>query len=346
MAKDYYKILNVDKSASQDDIKKAFRKLAHKYHPDKQDGDEEKFKEANEAYQVLSDPKKRQQYDQFGSGAFDGTGGFGGQGFGGFDFSGSMDFGDIFGDIFGRGGGRRTRVGNDIQVDLDLAFKESVFGVEKEIDLTKLANCERCSGDGAEPAEGTKTCDECDGQGVTVKAHRTILGVMQSKQTCETCHGSGEVPKKNCSSCHGAGVEKKKQVLKVQIPAGVDNGATLRLRGEGEAIKSGQAGDLYVRLHVRRDKRFERHGMDIHSKMTIGFTQAALGDMIEVETVDGSVELKIPEATQSNSQFRLRGKGVQHGRGRGDHIVHVEVVIPKKLSRHQKKLIKELDLRE
>jgi molecular chaperone DnaJ len=356
MAKDYYDILEVNRNASQDEIKKAFRKKAHTYHPDKESGDEEKFKEANMAYQVLGDPEKRKKYDQFGSAAFEGAGagagagGFG-QGFGGFDFSGfsgAEDLGDIFGDLFGGGGRRRQRVrrGNDIQVDIDLDFKEAVFGATKDVSLTKTDTCERCGGNGAEPGEGTETCGTCRGSGMEIKMQRTILGNMQTQVMCQTCQGTGEVPKKVCSTCHGVGTEKKKQTIEIQIPAGVDDGSALRLRGKGEAIKGGEPGDLYVRLHVRRDSRFERDGVHLHSQVSIGFTQAALGDTIDVETVDGPVELKIPSGTQSNMQFRLKGKGIVSGGGRGDHYVHIEVVVPKKLSRHQKKLIKELDLKE
>ncbi len=357
MAKDFYKVLGIDKSASQDDVKRAFRKLAHQHHPDKPDGNEEKFKEINEAYQVLSKPESRQKYDQFGSGAFDGSGGggygaggFGGQGFGGFDFSGAQDFGDlgdIFGDLFGGGRSRRGRSsGQDIQVDVQLSFYDSVFGVDKEFELTKPSNCERCSGNGAEPAEGLKKCDNCDGQGVVLGVQRTVLGNMQTKRTCEECSGTGEIPKVKCKTCDGHGIERKKKSLNISIPAGVDNGVTLRVRGEGEAVKGGAAGDLFVRVHVKQDKRFERDGLNIHSEKSIGFTQAALGDVVEVETIDGIVDLKIPSGTQSGAQFRLKARGVPNPPSRGDHIVHVTVVTPKKLDRKQKKLLEELSLTE
>lgn len=351
MAKDYYKILDVDKNASQEEIKKAFRKLAHKHHPDKQGGNEEKFKEANEAYQVLGDEKKRAQYDQFGSGAFDGSGG--GQGFEGFDFSGFQggagfqDFGDIFGDMFGGGRSRqRERRGSDIQVDMEITFKESIFGVQKEIELTKSDTCDRCSGTGGEPGEAMDTCKDCNGDGVTIGIQRTILGNIQTKQTCATCQGVGEMPKKPCATCHGQGVDRKKQKFTVTIPSGVEHGAMLRVRGQGEAIKGGQTGDLFVRLHVPQDKHFDRQGTMLISEAEIGFTQAALGDTIDVKTVDGSVDLKIPAGTQSGAQFRLRGKGVPTNRGRGDQIVVVRVMTPQKLSRAQKKLLEELDLKQ
>lgn len=351
MAKDYYKTLNVEKGASQDDIKKAFRKLAHQYHPDKAGGDEAKFKQANEAYQVLSDEKKRAQYDQFGSVAFDGSaGGFGGQGFGGFSgFQGGAgfeDLGDIFGDLFGGGRTRsRERRGSDIQVDMELTFKESIFGVNKEVELTKTAVCDRCAGTGGEPGQAMETCKDCDGNGVQIGIQRTMFGNIQTKHMCETCQGTGEMPKKICTTCHGKGVERRKQTFSVSIPSGVENGAMLRVRMQGEAIKGGQTGDLFVRLHVPKDQHFERDGATLISQATIGFTQAALGDTIEVQTVDGPVDLKIPAGTQSGSHFRLRGKGVPHGRGRGDQIVVVNVETPMKLSREQKKLLEQLDLR-
>jgi molecular chaperone DnaJ len=353
MPKDYYKLLGIEKSASQDEIKKAFRVLAHKHHPDKQGGDEAKFKEINEAYQVLGDEKKRAQYDQFGSGAFDGSagGGFGGGGFngGGFDFSGA-DFGDL-GDLFGGmfGGSRQSqqqRRGGDIQVDVQLSFYESIFGIEKEISLTKHIACERCGGNGAEPGKGVKKCGICDGNGVVIGVQRTILGAMQTKRTCETCHGSGEIPNTPCTTCRGDGLEKKRKTIHVNIPAGVEEGNVLRVRGEGEAIKGGASGELFVRISVKPDTRFEREGDTIYSEKKIGFTQAALGCVVPVETVDGKVDLTIPSATQSNAQFRLRGKGVPSRNGRGDQIVIVKVVTPHKLSKEQRKMLETLGLNE
>ncbi len=356
MAKDYYKILGVDKNASSEDVKKAFRKLAHQHHPDKQGGNEEKFKEINEANQILGDQEKRRQYDQFGSSAFDGSGGYGGQGagqgFGGFDFSGFQnagfeDLGDIFGDMFSGGRGRQTKPkGADIQVDVHLSFKESVFGVEKELTITKHATCERCAGNGGEPGKGMKKCTDCGGNGVRIGIQRTILGNIQTKRTCETCYGIGEIPNAPCTTCHGHGVEKKKKTLKVHIPGGVENANVLRVRGEGEAIKGGTTGDLFVRLFVKNDPRFEREGSTIYSEKNIGFTQAALGDVVQAETVDGKVDLTIPAGTQSGTQFRLRGKGVALNHGRGDQIIVVNVMTPKKISREQRKLLEELNLKE
>ncbi len=349
MPKDFYERLGVSKSASQDEIKQAFRKLAHRHHPDKQGGDEAKFKEINEAYQVLSDEKKRAQYDQFGSAAFEGGQGGPGPGFGGFDFSGAggfEDLGDIFGDLFGGRGRSQTPRGQDIQVDVEVSFRDSVFGTEKTVTVTKPSACERCGGTGGEPGTGMNTCHTCNGSGVEIGMQRTILGNMQTKRTCSTCHGAGETPKTKCSTCHGAGIEKKQRSLTITIPAGVENGAMLRVRGEGEAVMGGISGDFFVRLHVGSDDRFEREGMNLYSEAKIGFTQAALGDVIKAETIDGVVALTIPMGTQSGAQFRLRGKGVQSNRGRGDQIVTVRVMTPKKLGKREKKLLEELDLKE
>lgn len=352
MAKDLYEVLGVPKTASQDDIKKAFRKLAHEHHPDK-GGDETKFKEASAAYQILSDVEKRKQYDQFGTtdNAGPGAGGFGGfnfngQGFGNMDFG---DLGDIFGGMFGGGGARQRRPrGSDLQMDITLSFKESVFGVEKELTLTKGNACEHCGGVGAEPGTSLKTCKECEGKGFKVIVQRTILGAMQTRVSCEACNGAGEVPETPCKTCHGSGVERGRKTLRVDIPAGVEHGTRIRVRGQGESIGTqGEAGDLYLLVRVTPDKRFERDGDNIFTEKTIGFTQAALGDEVKVDTVEGVVTLKIPPGTQSGDQLRLRGKGVGTGRGgRGDQIVIVTVVTPKKLDRKQKQLLEELNLRE
>ena len=340
MGKDYYKTLNVEKGASKDDVKRAFRKLAHEHHPDK-GGDEAKFKEINEAYQVLSDEKKRSQYDQFGQ-TFDdagGPGGFGGfsQGFEGVNFE---DLGDIFGDFFGGGGRRgssgRGARGSDIQVDVSLKFKESIFGVEKEISIVKNNPCERCAGIGAEPGSSMNTCGTCDGSGVQVKMQRTILGAMHTRVTCEGCSGRGETPDAKCSTCTGSGIVNGRQTLRVDIPPGVEDGVRIRVRNQGESIGAqGASGDLYLRVHVDGDPRFHRHGSDIIVEKTIGFSQAALGDELDVETVDGKVALKIPAGTR-----------VPSGRGRGDQIVVVTVKTPKKLSRKQRKLLEDLELNE
>lgn len=353
MSKDYYKILGVDKSASQDDVKRAFRKLAHEHHPDK-GGNADKFKEVNEAYQVLGDAEKRKRYDQFGSAegpqGFGGFGGFGGaQGFpGGFDPSMFEEFGDIFGSMFGGGGsrGRRARHGEDLAVSLTLSFKEAVFGITKEIPLAKTAHCERCGGVGAEPGSAMKTCATCKGKGTTVQVHQTILGAMQMRTACTDCDGRGEKPEKTCTACQGAGTAHARKTITVDIPPGVDDGVQLRVRGEGEAVQGGDAGDLYVQLRVTSDPRFRREGTAIYSEKIIGFTQAALGDKVMVDVVDGKVELTIPQGTQSGDQLRLKGKGVPAARGgRGDHIVMIKVQTPTKLGKKEAELLKELDHR-
>lgn len=354
MAKDYYNILGVNKSASQDEIKVAFRKLAHQYHPDKPTGDEAKFKEINEAYQVVGDAEKRKKYDQFGSAAFDGSGGFGGgagQGFGGFDFSGFQgggfeDLGDLFGGMFGGGRGQREHRGADIQVDVDLTFRDSVFGADKEITLSKFDACARCGGIGAEPGTRLNDCGDCGGKGVKVVTQRTILGTFQTKAPCPACDGEGKIPEKRCATCHGDGVTRGKKTLSVHIPAGVENGNVLRVRGGGEAVRGGKPGDLFVRLHVKNDTRFAREGSTIYSTLRIGFTQAALGASVETETVDGPTTVIIEAGTQTGTEIRVRNKGVQTGGGRGDHVFVVEVVTPTKLSREQKQLLEQLHLKE
>ena len=364
MAKEYYKILGVEKNASQDEVKKAFRKLAHQHHPDKSGGDEEKFKEANEAYQVLSDPEKRRTYDQFGSSAFSGgagsgfageqgENGFGGGGFGGFGqgFEG-VDLGDIFGDLgdifgFSTGGGRERRGtprGADIQVDMELSFHDAVFGVEREVSVTKATACERCAGLGAEPGTKMKDCSACGGSGSVVHRERTMLGTMQTRRVCSECHGEGRMPETVCANCRGIGLEHKRKTVSVQMPSGVREGDIVRVRGGGEAVKSGTSGDLFLRIHVLPDPRFERDGFTLRSRVEIGFRQAALGTEVDVAVVDGGeVTLKIPAGVQSGAELRLKGKGVPQGHIRGDHLVTIQVVTPKKLSRHQKKLLEELD---
>lgn len=352
--KDYYKILGVDKSASADDVKRAFRKLAHEHHPDK-GGDEAKFKEINEAYQILSDDQKRKQYDQFGASAFDGTGNFGGGagGFpGGFNFdfgqAGFEDLGDILGGMFG-GGGQRARAphGENIEVGVSLSFREAVFGVEKEIPVTRHSTCTRCAGTMAEPGSAMKKCHSCDGKGFKVVMQRTLLGAMQMKAPCDDCHGTGERPEKACTECRGNGVIHGRTIVRVDIPGGVDDGVTVRVRGEGESIGAlGEKGDLYLRIRVQPDAVLTRNGSTIYGKKKIGFTQAALGDTVDIDTVDGRVEVKIPAGTQSGDELRLRGKGVPSSRGRGDHIVIVTVVTPVKLDKKVRELLEAADLRE
>ncbi|MEA3450181.1 MAG: molecular chaperone DnaJ [Patescibacteria group bacterium] len=357
MSKDYYKILGVDKSASQDEIKKAFRKKAHEFHPDKASGNEAKFKGVSEAYQVLGKAEKRAQYDQFGS-AFDDAGG-GGGGFGGFNGAGGSyninmdDLGDMFGgigDIFGfgsRGGNSRQRRGRDLQLNLSIDFQEAVSGAEKEFSLDKKVVCDRCKGNLAEPGSKIDTCNVCKGTGRTTRVQRTILGNMQVQGVCETCQGEGKIYEKLCKKCNGRGTSVEKTKLKVRIPAGINDGETIRLSGQGEAGDKGAgAGDLYLLINVRPDSRFERDGADIRTYLEMGFTQAILGDKLEIETVHGPVKLKIPGGTQSGTTFKLRGKGMPRlqSSGNGDHYVKVQIKTPKFLNKKQKELIKELNV--
>ncbi|OGF30041.1 molecular chaperone DnaJ [Candidatus Falkowbacteria bacterium RIFOXYD2_FULL_35_9] len=362
MSKDYYKILEVEKTASAEEVKKAFRKKAHEFHPDKPNGNEAKFKEVNEAYQVIGNVDKRTQYDQYGS-TFDQQGGFGG-GVGWDDFmkyarqggSGSSsqnvnfdfgDLGDIFGDIFGFGGrssSRRTNRGNDIEMDFELEFSESIFGVKKGIELYRDNKCSFCNGNLAEPGTPIKTCTTCGGSGQVIRVQRTMLGNFQTSSVCPDCRGEGKIVEKKCSHCAGSGIEKNTSKIEVQVPAGVENGMTLRLSGQGNAAHfGGVPGDLYLHLHIRQDKRYKRDANDLILSQPISMIQASLGDKIDVLTLDGPIELKIPAGTQPNNQFRLRGKGVprMNGSGRGDLYVEVKIEIPKKLSRRQKKLLEE-----
>ncbi|MBI2416289.1 MAG: molecular chaperone DnaJ [Candidatus Kerfeldbacteria bacterium] len=359
MSKDYYKILGVEKTATAEDIKKAFRKLAHQHHPDKESGNETKFKEINEAYQVIGNVDKRKQYDQFGA-DFEQQGGFGG-GVGWDDFmryargqnGGSFDlgdlgdiFGDIFGGAFGGGGARRRQaVGNDIEMRVDLDFKEAVFGAEKTIETYRVTACQRCHGQGAEPGTTLKKCATCAGHGIVEQVQRTILGYMRQRAACPDCRGQGNRPEKTCQECTGTGVTKQLTKLRVKIPAGIDDGQAIRLDGEGEqAPYGGGAGDLYIRVTLRRQDDFQRSGNDIVSTTTISFAQAALGTKVDILTIDGVVEMKIPAGTQSSKVFRLKGKGVPQlgGSQRGDHLVTVVVHTPSKLSKAEKKLFKDL----
>lgn len=358
MAQDLYQTLGVSRSASADEIKRAYRKLAHQYHPDKGVGNEEKFKEVSEAYQVLSDSQRRSQYDQFGTASNQargqgGAGGFNAQGFDFSDFAqgfGGMDFDDpmdIFSNIFGGGrarGGRRHR-GVDLEMRLKISFDEAVFGVEKEINLEKVNTCEVCKGSGA--AEGSKvhTCPKCHGQGQIRITRQTILGAMQTASTCDRCDGTGKVPERACSNCKGSGQKRGNKTIKVKIPAGIENGQRIRVTGEGEAGYRGSTfGDLYLNLEVDNKPGFKREGSTVYTEAPISFYQAALGATIKVATVDGEVSVKIPAGTQSGKVFRLKGHGVPilNGSGKGDHMLTVRVVTPTKLNKKEKDLFKKL----
>ena len=351
MSKDYYNILGINRGASPDEIKKAFRKMAHVHHPDK-GGNAEKFKEINEAHQILSNPQKKQQYDQFGT-TFNQAGGQGqgdfGGGFGSQGFNINMDdLGEMFGDFFGGGqakSGSRSRRGNDLEIAINIEFKEAIFGVEKEIPLTKMNACDHCNALGIEPGASIDTCKDCNGTGRVTKMQRTILGSMQVQTTCATCAGDGKTFSKKCIKCTGIGVLRGPANLKVKIPAGIDNNQSIRLNGQGDAgLNNATPGDLYLLIRITPDLKFKRDGDTIHSREEISFTQAALGDKIEIETVDGPIKLKIPDGTQSNTKFKLRNHGVPHinKKSRGSHLVQIVVNTPRNLTRAQKKLFKEL----
>jgi molecular chaperone DnaJ len=357
--RDYYEVLGVSKTASADELKKAYRKAAVKYHPDKEGGDEAKFKEVGEAYDVLKDSQKRQRYDQFGhagvggssgGGAgpsgnpFEGFGGFGGQNVN-FDF-GDGGLGDIFGQFFGGGGGgnrNQPQRGRDIEVSLQLSFEEAVFGVEEKIDLDMDAECSHCHGTTVEPGHDMKTCPTCKGAGQQTRVMNTIFGPIQQNVTCETCHGRGKVPEKVCTVCHGKGTERRKQTISLKVPAGIDDGATIRLSEKGEAIGGGERGDLYVHIRVKAHKHFTREGDIILSEEHVGMVDATLGSEIEIATVDGNVRMKVPAGTQSGTDFKLSNHGVPHMRGnqRGPHIVSIIVDTPTKLSKKQKEILEQ-----
>ncbi len=356
---DYYSILGVSRSASEDEIKKAFRKLAHKYHPDKGTGDEKKFKEINEAYQVLGSKEKRARYDQTGqdfhsqgqSGS-PGQGGFGG--FGGFDFnSQGFDFNgsgfeDVFSDLFGGrmdGRGGRARAGADIQVDVEITFEEMVRGAKREITLRKLSECETCRGTGGKPGSGEHTCGACQGAGQVRRTVQSIFGMMQQVVVCDRCQGRGKTYAEQCGTCRGAGRTQREEAVSIDIPAGISDGQTLSLGGHGAAGEAGsRPGDLYVNVHVKPHKTLTRKGDDILSQYAMSFAEAALGAKVSIETIEGEVIMKIPAGTQPGEVFRIKGKGVPHLQryGRGDHLVSVTLSVPKRLSSEEKRAVEAL----
>lgn len=352
MAKDYYKILGVEKSATKDDIKKAFRNLAHKYHPDKKGGDEAKFKEVNEAYTVLNDDKKRAEYDAYGQTFAGGAGpGAGGAGFGGFDFSQfnqggegfEFNFGDIFSDFFGGNRGSQARRGRDISIDVELTFEEAVFGVNRKILLNKTSTCKTCNGNGGEPGTKFSNCQTCNGKGKIREVRGTILGSFATERTCGTCHGSGKVPEKKCHTCHGAGVTRQESEVNVKIPAGIENGEMIRLTGAGEGMAGGSSGDLYVKVHVRKHALYRKEDKNLLTDLKIKLSDALLGGEYTLKTLDGNVVLKIPAGIAFGETLRVKGKGVPDDRGkRGDILVRVIIELPKSLSKDAKKKIEEL----
>ena len=354
--RDYYEVLGVDKGADDATIKKAYRQLAKKYHPDMNPGykeAEKKFKEASEAYAVLSDPDKRRQYDQFGHSAFEG-GGAGG-GFGGFDFSGA-DFSDIFGDIFGdffgggsRGGARNNgpMKGANLRTSVRISFEQAVFGVEKELDLNLKDTCKTCNGSGAKPGTSPETCRKCGGRGQVVTQHSTPFGTIRNSQVCPDCGGTGKTIKEKCPDCHGSGYISSRKKIQVSIPAGIDNGQSVRIRDKGEpGVNGGPRGDLLVEVVVDRHPIFQRQEMNIFSTVPVSFAVAALGGEILIDTVDGKVVYDVKAGTQTDTRIRLRGKGVPSLRNkdvRGDHYVTLVVQVPDKLSNEAKELLKQFD---
>ncbi len=350
MAKNYYDTLGIDKKASQDDIKKAFRKLAQKHHPDK-GGDEAKFKEITEAYSVLGDEKRRREYDNYGQ-TFGGGAQGGGNPFGGFDFSGfgqggvEFDFSDLFGggfaDIFG-GGAPRARRGRDISIDIEVSFKEAVLGGQREVLISKIGKCDVCKGDGAKPGTEMKTCETCNGSGRVHETRNSMLGQFSSVRACPTCEGSGKIPAEACDNCKGRGVLKRQEEIKITVPKGIDGGEMIRMPGMGEAIKNGTSGDLYVKVHVKPDPVFKKDGLNLVMNAPLKLTDALLGTTLNVTTIEGkALDVKVPPMSGTEETLRLRGKGVATDRGTGDLLIRLSATLPKKLSGKAKKAIEEL----
>jgi molecular chaperone DnaJ len=349
--KNYYDILGVTKAATEDDIKKAFRKLAQKYHPDKKDGDEAKFKEVSEAYAILSDKKKRAEYDTYGK-TFAGGGPQGGaagfdfsnfQGFQGFGQDGvEFDLGNIFGEFFG-GGARAQARGRDISIDLELSFRESVFGAERRMLISKMSVCDSCHGTGAQKGTKMMACTTCNGKGSLRETRNSFFGTFTSERTCPRCHGKGEVPETPCETCHGDGVHKREEEIRVSIPAGVSDGEMIRMPGRGEATSLGAAGDLYIKLHVKRDMKISRDGNNLITALSIKLTDALLGGRYGVNSLDGEEKIDVPAGVAHGEVIRVRGKGVPYGRGsRGDFLVRIDIEFPKKLSKAARDLIERL----
>ncbi|MBV9159297.1 MAG: molecular chaperone DnaJ [Candidatus Kaiserbacteria bacterium] len=349
--KDYYQILGIEKTASDDDVKKAFRKLAQKYHPDKKGGDEAKFKEVSEAYAVLSDRKRRAEYDTYGK-TFAGGGP---QGFGGFDFSNfqgfngqgfdgqafEFDLGDIFGDIFG--GGASTRRGRDISIDIELSFKESVFGAERRVIITKTGTCDVCGGSGAQKGTKMSSCPTCNGKGEIRETRNSFFGAISTSRPCPRCHGRGEVPETPCSNCRGEGVVRKEEEIHIVVPSGISDGEMIRMPGKGEALSGAAAGDLYVKVHVKRDASFSREGNNLLTILPVKLTDALLGGAYRVRTLDGETMIEIPAGVTHGEIVRVKGEGVPFGRNsRGDLLVRIDIQFPKKLSKSAREIVEKL----
>lgn len=352
MAQDLYQTLGVGKTASLDEIKKAYRKLAKEWHPDKHKGDkaaESKFKEINSAYEVLSDPEKRRNYDQFGSAEGFGQQGFsGGGGQGNFDFS-QFGFGDIF-ETFFNGGGfnggqqQRQERGRDLEMDLQITFENAAFGCDRNLVLNRLTICDTCKGNGGAPGSKVDTCSTCQGSGSVRRVQNTILGQVVTSQPCNACGGSGKTISVKCPDCQGEGRKKKQETITIHIPAGIDDGETLRMRGYGESSRFGKhQGDLYLHISVKDSNEFERKGFDIYNKLTISIAKAVLGGTVETKTIHGTAELKIPAGTQSHTTFKLKDKGIHtEGNEKGNHYVLVELGVPQKLSHEEKELYEKI----
>lgn len=356
MTKDYYNVLGVDRKATKDDIKKAFRKLAHKYHPDKGGTDEARFKEITEAYSVLSDDKKRREYDAYGQSFAGGAGPSGGSPFGGFDFSQfqqgfgpagegmEFDFGDIFGDIFaGRGARQQTPRGRDISIDLEIPFKDAIFGTTRNVLIAKVSTCDLCRGSGAKPGTELEKCGTCNGSGRVHETRNSILGQFTTVRVCSVCEGSGKIPKEKCPECRGHGTRRKQEEVHIRIPSGIDNGEMIRMQGKGEAVKTGIAGDLYVKIHVKAHPQFRRDGANLVMSLPVKLTDALLGTTVSIETLEGkTLEVKIPPMKRAEELLRVGGKGIPLEGGRGDLIIQLEVALPNKLSGKARKIVDEL----
>ncbi|MFA6552102.1 MAG: molecular chaperone DnaJ [Candidatus Paceibacterota bacterium] len=358
MSKDYYNILGINKGASKEEIKKAFRVLAQKHHPDKKGGDEKKFKEINEAYQVLSDDKKRAEYDSYGR-TFSDMGGGQGSGFNpndfGFDFSGfnkegfgdgsgnfEFDLGDIFGDFFG-GGREKAKRGRDISIDIELSFAEAVFGVERKVLLNKISVCETCSGTGAKSGTDMVTCSVCNGKGKIHETKRSFFGAVSSVRTCDNCGGKGKVPKERCHTCGGDGTVRREEEIVIRIPAGIDSGEMIRMSGAGEATQKGTPGDLYVKVHIKPHPIFRKENKDLVTDLNIKLSTALLGGEYNLQTLDGEIKVKIPEGVGIGEILRVRGKGVPIDKvRRGDILIKLNIQMPKKISKEGRKIIEEL----